>query len=432
MSNPSVPFLDLREQYAPLREEISQAIERVVESQYFILGPEVERLEEEVAAYLTPPEGDEAPLHAIGCASGTDAILLPLMALREGGAWEGGGGSEGGGGRETRGVGGRGSAAGGRGSAAGGMGSAAGGRGSAAGESSPRSHGDVVLPAFTFFATAGAVWNAGFRPVFCDVDPETFNVTGELVDAAWTEATRAVIPVHLFGQMAPVEEISALAGDRDALVLEDAAQAIGADRNGRRAGTVGDCGAFSFFPTKNLGGFGDGGMMTTRDPELAERLAKLRVHGGLQMYHHEMVGTNSRLDALQAAVLRIKLRWLDPWVAARRENARLYDERLAGIDGVRLPVTADGNLHTYNQYTLRVDDRDGLREFLSDRGIGSGLYYPVPLHLQQCFEELGYEEGDFPVAEELCRQVVSLPVFPELGRERIEIVADAIRTFYGT
>lgn len=405
---PPVPFLDLTEQYAPLRDEIEDAIERVVESQYFILGPEVEALEAEVAEYLesgarerssgageaepAAASGSEAGpprLHAIGCASGTDALLLPLMALRE---------------RDR-------------------------------GDGLPAAgfHGDVVLPAFTFFATAGAVWNAGFRPVFCDVDPETFNVTGETVEAAWTEATRAVIPVHLFGQMAPVEEITALAHDRDrdALVLEDAAQAIGAHRNGRSAGTVGDCGAFSFFPTKNLGGFGDGGMITTRDPELAELLAKLRVHGGRQMYHHEMVGTNSRLDALQAAVLRIKLSHLDRWAARRRDNARIYDELLADVDGVRIPVTAEGNLHTYNQYTLRVEKRDDLREFLSDRQIGNGLYYPVPLHLQECFRGLGYEKGDLPVSEGLCARVVSLPIFPELGRERIEIVVDAIRTFYG-
>lgn len=415
-SSPPVPFLDLTEQYTSLRHEIEEAIERVVESQYFILGPEVEGLEDEVVEYLSAvgasahsdvAEPGHAPLHAIGCASGTDALLLPLMAIRE---RHGGGIGEGSG----EGVG--------------------EGTGEATGEGYPAHglDGDVILPAFTFFATAGAVWNAGFRPVFCDVDPETFNVTREGVEAVWTEATRAVIPVHLFGQMAPMEEITALAANRDAVVIEDAAQAIGAHRNGRSAGTVGDCGAFSFFPTKNLGGFGDGGMITTRDPELAELLAKLRVHGGRQMYHHEMVGTNSRLDALQAAVLRVKLPHLDRWTARRRENARIYDELLADLDEVHPPVTAGGNLHTYNQYTLRVQDRDDLREFLSDRQIGSGLYYPVPLHLQECFRGLGYAKGDFPVAEELCERVISLPIFPELGRERIGIVADAIRTFYSS
>ncbi|MFW6200012.1 MAG: DegT/DnrJ/EryC1/StrS family aminotransferase [Gemmatimonadota bacterium] len=418
MTSPTpVPFLDLTEQFDSIRDEISEALERVVESQYFVLGPEVQRLEDEVAAYLTgaggaasgkvgPGAPDDAggdshdsaeegePLFAVGCASGTDAILLPFMALREG-AGVGGPAPDG------------------------------------------RWHGDVIVPAFTFFATAGAVWNAGFRPVFCDVDPETFNVTGETVDAAWTDDTRAVIPVHLFGQMAPMEEVTAVVSDRiggasgGCLVLEDAAQAIGAHRNGRPAGTMGDCASFSFFPTKNLGGFGDGGMITTRSPELAERLSKLRVHGGLQMYHHEMVGTNSRLDALQAAVLRVKLPHLDRWAAERRENARLYDALLAEVDGVQTPVTDEGNLHTYNQYTLRAEDRDGLRKFLSERDIGSGLYYPVPLHLQECFGELGYEEGDLRVSEELSRQVVSLPIFPELGRGRIELVVEAIREYYG-
>lgn len=468
-SHPPVPFLDLKEQYAPLRDEITEAIEGVVESQYFILGPEVQKLEDEVAAYLTTAEGEEGKydagsgaeaLHAIGCASGTDAILLPLMALREasgsGGRARGGGGAAPGAPAGAADAPDAVDAADAADAADGADVSGASGSTGAHGW-----HGDVIVPAFTFFATAGAVWNAGFRPVFCDVDPETFNVTGESIEAAWTEDTRAVIPVHLFGQMAPMDEVMAVVRDRardrgeaggraggsnaDAgggsgrgsgggtgvLVLEDAAQAIGANRHGRPAGTIGDCGAFSFFPTKNLGGFGDGGMIVTRDPDLAERLSKLRVHGGLQMYHHEMVGTNSRLDALQAAVLRIKLTHLDRWAAARRENARRYDELLGDVDGVRTPVTDDGNFHTYNQYTLRVDDRDGLREFLAERDIGSGLYYPVPLHLQECFRSLGYEEGDFPVAEELCRRVVSLPVFPELGRERLEIVADAVREYYG-
>jgi dTDP-4-amino-4,6-dideoxygalactose transaminase len=248
-----------------------------------------------------------------------------------------------------------------------------------------------------------------------------------------------VVPVHLFGQMAPMAEINDLAASRGALVLEDAAQAVGArqrldgpaSRDGwTMAGAAGTVGAFSFFPTKNLGGFGDGGLMTTADDEIADRLRKIRLHGGRQMYHHEMVGTNSRLDALQAAILQVKLPLLDGWAEARGANACRYHGLLAGIPGVALPDTAEGNHHVYNQYTLRVEGRDELRAFLNDRGIGSGVYYPVPLHLQECFAELGYGEGDFPVSEALCREVISLPIFPELGDERLDTVAAAIHEFY--
>lgn len=369
----AVPLLDLTAQYRSLEEELNRAVARVVASQAFVLGPEVEAFEEAMAAYLDVP-------HAIGVASGTDALLLPLLAL------------------------------------------------------DPRPGDEVVVPAFTFFATAGAVWNAGFRPVFCDVDPETFNVTRETVAAAWTERTRAVIPVHLFGQMAPVEDLLAFAEARGAPVLEDAAQAIGARRRAPardlRAGAAAPVGALSFFPTKNLGGFGDGGMVTCRDARLADKVRKLRVHGGRQMYHHEMVGTNSRLDALQAAVLRVKLPHLDGWAAARREHACAYEAGLAGIDQVRTPVVAEHNFHVYNQYTIRAERRDELRAFLGEREIGTGVYYPVPLHLQPCFAELGYGPGDLPVSESLCAQVLSLPVFPELGAARRDEVATAVRTFY--
>jgi dTDP-4-amino-4,6-dideoxygalactose transaminase len=367
----SVPFLDLTLQYRSIRTEIDEAIQRVVASQGFVLGPEVQGLEEEIAAYVGVP-------HAVGVASGTDAILLPLKAL------------------------------------------------------DPRPGDEVVIPAFTFFATAGAVWNAGLKPVFCDVDPVTFNVTAETVDAAWTARTRATVPVHLYGQMAPMDEIRALASRRGAFVLEDAAQAIGASQSGARAGSAGDAGAFSFFPTKNLGGFGDGGIVTTADGELAEKVAKLRVHGGKQMYHHEMVGTNSRLDALQAAVLRVKLKHLDEWTRLRGRNAALYDEVLAGVDGVRTPVALPHQLHVYNQYTLRADRRDALRDFLSERGIGSGLYYPLGLHLQACFASLGGGEGDLPNTERLTREVVSLPIFPELTEGQILEVAESIRSFYAS
>jgi dTDP-4-amino-4,6-dideoxygalactose transaminase len=364
-----VPFLDLKPQYRAIKVELDEALQSVVSSQGFVLGPEVQGLEEELAAYLGCP-------HAVGVASGTDALLLPLKAL------------------------------------------------------DPKPGDEVVIPAFTFFATAGAVWNAGFKPVFCDVDPETFNVTAETLEAAWTDRTRAVVPVHLYGQMAPMREIRDLAEDRGAFVLEDAAQAIGARQEGTHAGAAGDAGAFSFFPTKNLGGFGDGGMVTTGDPELAERVAKLRVHGGRQMYHHEMVGTNSRLDALQAAVLRRKLPYLDQWAEGRRRNAALYDGIMAGVEGVRTPLTHPGNHHVYNQYTLRVERRDELRAYLAERGIGTGLYYPLGLHLQPCFSSLGGGKGDLPATERLTAEVVSLPIFPELTEGQLSEVGEAIRAFY--
>jgi len=372
----AIPLLDLKRQYADIEDEIREALDRVVASQGFVLGPEVEAFEEEMATYLGVP-------HAVGVASGTDALLLPLKAM------------------------------------------------------DAETGDEVIVPAFTFFATAGATWNAGLKPVFCDVDPETFNVTVETLEAVRSSRTRAVIPVHLFGQMAPMEEIQAWADRHGILVLEDAAQAVGARRRGgpggdsTMAGAWGRMGAFSFFPTKNLGGFGDGGMVTSRDDELAERIRKLRVHGGRQMYHHEMVGTNSRLDALQAAVLRAKLPHLDGWTAGRRENACRYDGLLSGVDGVEVPPVLEGNFHVYNQYTLRVERRDELRSHLGEKGIGSGVYYPVPLHLQACFAPLGGTEGDLPVAESLCRRVLSLPVFPELETESVDAVGEAIREFYG-
>ncbi len=371
MTSSEVPFFDLEEHFSDTSDEVRAAFEAVFESQKFILGPQMEQFEEEFARLV-------GTRHAVGCASGTDALLLPLRAL------------------------------------------------------DPDRGDEVIIPAFTFFATAGAVWNAGFKPVFCDVDEETFNVTAATVRERWTERTRALVPVHLYGQMAPVEDLLEVAGD--ALLLEDAAQATGAereiDREWRQAGSVGGAGSFSFFPTKNLGGLGDGGMITTDDDDLADRLRKLRVHGGRKMYHHEMVGTNSRLDTLQAAALLAKLPRLGDWLSARRANARIYDDALAEVDEIRTPVVAQGNRHTYNQYTIRARRRDELREHLSAEGIGSGVYYPAPLHLQECFSPLGYREGDLPVAERLSREVLSLPVFPELGRDRVERVADAVRAFY--
>jgi dTDP-4-amino-4,6-dideoxygalactose transaminase len=362
----SVPLLDLTAQYRTISDELDAALMEVVRSQRFILGPAVERLETEIATRV-------GSRHAIGCASGTDALLLALKAL----------------------------------------------------ELEPGD--EVIIPAFTFFATAGAVWNAGLTPVFCDIDPVTFNVTAETVDAVRTPRARAIIPVHLFGQMADMAPIMELAGRYGLAVIEDAAQAIDAaqemDGAPRQAGSVGTAGAFSFFPSKNLGGFGDGGMITTDDDELAERIRKLRVHGGRQMYHHEMVGTNSRLDALQAAVLSAKLPYLHHWTEARRHNAASYDQHLAGLEGVATPVVAEGNHHVYNQYTIRAAQRDALKQRLDENRIGNAIYYPLPLHLQPCFQELGGGPGDLPIAEEAAREVVSIPVYPELGEEqRAEVV----------
>lgn len=369
-----VPLLDLTEQYRSIAPELDAAVSRVVRSQHFVLGPEVESFEREFADFVEVPR-------AVGVASGTDALLLPLLAL------------------------------------------------------DPQPGDEVIVPSFTFFATAGAVWNAGFKPVFCDVDPHTFNVTVATLEAARSPRTRAAIPVHLFGQMAPMPEIMAWAEGHGVTVIEDAAQSVGAHMESSRgrvmAGSAAPASAFSFFPTKNLGAFGDAGMVTARDPDLADRVGKLRVHGGRQMYHHEMVGTNSRLDALQAAVLRVKLTHLDAWSTARRANAARYDEALAEVAEVLRPSVVDGHHHVYNQYTIRCRRRDDLRAALADQGIGSGVYYPVPLHLQQCFSSLGGRRGQLPVSEQLCGEVLSLPIFPELGADRLDRVAEAIQGFFG-
>lgn len=362
-----IPLLDLGEQYDTIRDDVDAAIRRVVDSQRFILGPEVEAFERALAAYLD--DGREV----VGCASGTDALLLSLRAL----------------------------------------------------DLEPGD--EVIVPAFTFFATAGAVWNAGLKPVFCDVEPMHFNVTAETVEAVWAERTRAIIAVHLFGQMAPMDQVVTRAKARGVSVIEDAAHSIGATQASAPRGIAA---AYSFFPTKNLGGFGDGGAVTSADPDFADRVRKLRVHGGRKMYRHEMVGTNSRLDALQAAVLAAKLPHLPGWADARRRHASLYDEGLADIPEVITPTLYPGNVHVYNQYTIRARRRNELREHLSEQEIGSGVYYPVPLHMQECFESLGGRRGRFPVSETLCGEVLSLPVYPELGAERVERVITAIRRFY--
>lgn len=377
MSRPTVtpvPLLDLRAQFAPLEAEIRQAVGELIDSQQFILGPPVEALESEVAAYT-------GSRHAVGCASGTDALILALAALEIG-------------------------------------------------------EGDeVVTTPFSFFSTASCAYRVGARPRFVDIDPTTYNLDPAALDAAIGPRTRAIVPVHLFGQCADMEAILEIAGRHGLRIVEDAAQALGAHHGDRAAGTLGDVGCYSFFPSKNLGAFGDGGMLVTDDDAIAERLRSLRVHGGRQMYRHDFVGWNSRLDALQAVVLRIKLPHLDTWSRGRAANAERYDRwfteaGLVDAGRITLPARGAGRDHIFNQYTVRAQRRDELRAHLQAREIGQSVYYPVPLHLQPCFADLGYREGDFPIAEAACREVLALPVFPELTREQQRAVVDAIVEFY--
>lgn len=368
----SVPLLDLQAQHASIRDEVVAAMMQVVDDQAFILGAPVERFEEAVAQL-------SQCRFAIGCANGTDALLLALRAL-----------------------------------------------GIGAGD-------EVVTTPFTFFATAGAIHNVGARPVFADIDPDNFNLSPQAAAAAVTPGTRAIIPVDLFGQMAPVDAIAAAVPGMP--IIEDAAQSIGATREvgGKtvRAGESATIGTFSFFPSKNLGGYGDGGMMVTQDEDIATRLRRLRVHGGMKTYYHDEVGYNSRLDALQAAVLLAKLPKLEKWSAARRRNAAYYDAAFSGLGDVATPAMDAGNVSIYNQYTLRVARRDELQDHLRQRGIGSAIYYPLPLHMQPCFEYLGYEKGAFPESEKAAREVLSLPVYPELGQQHLNEVIEAVRGFYG-
>lgn len=366
-----VPLLDLKGQYSAIRSEIREAIDRVVESQHFILGPEVEALERDIAAFC-------GVRFAIGLSSGTDALLAALMALGTGPGDE------------------------------------------------------VITTPYSFFATAGVIARVGARPVFADIDPKTFNLDGAAVAKKITPRTKAIMPVHLFGQCAEIESVIDVAKSKGIQIVEDAAQAIGAAfKNGKRAGTVGDIGCFSFFPSKNLGGFGDGGMAITNDADLAEKLSVLRVHGSKPRYYHKVVGGNFRLDALQAAVLRVKLKYLPQWTEMRRENASRYRSLIQGTPlaaMVRVPEDSPG--HIYNQFVVRVNDRDKLRSFLSEKGIETEIYYPVPLHLQDCFAELGYRTGDFPNAETAARDSLALPIFPELAPEQQQYVIDQIKNFY--
>ena len=362
-----IPLLDLRTGYAQIREEIQFALQRVIEAQAFILGPEVEGLEAEIAAYSQCQFG-------IGVSSGTDALLVSLMALDVGPGDE------------------------------------------------------VITSPYTFFATAGTIARIGARPVFVDIDPATFNLDPERIERAITPRTKAIMPVHLFGQMADMDRLMEIARRHHLPVIEDAAQAIGAEHKGRRAGSIGDLGCFSFFPSKNLGGFGDGGMVTAQDPALADRVQLLRGHGMRPKYYHQFIGGNFRLDALQAAVLRVKLKYLDGWSEARQRNAATYRRLFAqaGITSVGLPVEAPDRRHIYNQFVIRVPNRDKVIQTLRDAQIGVEIYYPVPIHLQECFRYLGYREGDLPASEAAARETVAVPIYPELGEDRIERVVQVI------
>jgi dTDP-4-amino-4,6-dideoxygalactose transaminase len=384
-----VPLLDLKPQYQALRAEIQAAIEKVCASQHFILGPAVKELEQRVAEY-------SGCRHGIGVSSGTDALLVALMALEIG-----------------------------------------------AGD-------EVITTPYTFFATAGTIARTGARPLFCDIDPATFNISPQavlalierhcqldgdhLVNRKTGGRVRALMPVHLYGQVADMKPLLELAQRYHLRIIEDAAQAIGAaDAEGRRACSFGDIGCLSFFPTKNLGAFGDAGLCVTNDAALAERLDVLRVHGGKPKYYHALIGGNFRIDELQAAVLNVKLAHLDDWTAARQRNATVYTEGLAHADlgaAIQTPPSDPRARHIYNQYVIRARDRDRLRQHLAERGVGTEIYYPVPLHLQQCFAYLGHRAGEFPAAERAAQETLALPIYPELSAAQLAYVVDCIAEFY--
>jgi dTDP-4-amino-4,6-dideoxygalactose transaminase len=369
--NSAVPLLDLKEQYRPIREEIRAAIDRVADAQWFINGPEVEGLEREVADYSRAPYG-------IGVSSGTDALLVALMAI----------------------------------------------------DIQPGD--EVITTPYSFFATAGCIARLGARPVFVDIDLESYNLRPELIEGMITPRTRAIMPVHLYGQMAEMDPIMEVARRHNLIVIEDAAQAIGSEYKGRRAGAVGDVGCFSFFPSKNLGGFGDGGMVTASDEKLAGKIRQLRNHGDGPKYYHKFIGGNFRLDALQAAVLRVKLPYLDSWTEGRQRNAERYRALFAAADlpMVNLPVELPERRHIYNQFVIRVPRREELIAHLRERQIGCEVYYPVPLHLQECFAYLGYKAGDFPASEAAANETLALPIYPELTEDQQGAVVVAVAEFY--
>ena len=370
----TVPLLDLKAQYATIKEEVLDAVHAVLDSQYFILGPTVAECEERIAEYCRCA-------YAVGVSSGSDALLISLMA-------EGIGPGD-----------------------------------------------EVITTPYTFFATVGCIARTGATPVFVDIHPDTYNIDQNKIEAALTDMAKAIIPVHLYGQCADMDPIMEIAHRHGLTVIEDAAQAIGAEYKGRRAGSIGHFGCFSFFPSKNLGAGGDGGMVVTQDEARAEKLRVLRTHGSKPKYYHSMIGGNFRLDALQAAIVNAKLPHLDGWTAGRQANAdryrRLFEESgLAESDRVQLPYAAADGRHIYNQFVIRVQRRDELRAYLKDHNIGTEIYYPVPLHLQECFAHLGHRPGDFPESEAAAKQTLALPIYPELTDEQAGHVIDCIACFY--
>jgi dTDP-4-amino-4,6-dideoxygalactose transaminase len=369
----NVPLLDLVAQYQTIKDEVLAAMMAVIERQGFIMGPEVSRLEAEIARLSHAK-------HGVACASGTDALLLPLKALEL------------------------------------------------------RPGDEVITTAFTFFATAGTIHNAGGTPVFVDIDPATFNISPLAIEAAITPRTRAIIVVHLFGQLAAMEEIGAIAARHGLPVIEDGAQSIGARRKigdtWRMSGELGTVGTLSFFPTKNLGAWGDAGLMVTQDDALAQRLGRLRLHGGSRQYLHEEVGTNSRLDSLQAAVLLAKLPHLPAWNEARKRNAARYTAAFSGHPEICPPHVDRANDHIFHQYTIQVPRRDELQAYLKSKGIGHAVYYPLALHLQPCFAHLNYRRGSLPITEAAMDSVLSLPIYPELMREQQDAVIETVQSFY--
>jgi dTDP-4-amino-4,6-dideoxygalactose transaminase len=369
-----VPLLDLRAQQEPLRQEIDVAVGRILDSTGFILGSDVSELEREIAEYCQAR-------HAIACASGTDALLLALMALNI------------------------------------------------------STDDEVITTPYSFFSTASSITRLTAKPVFVDIDPETYNFDVAQIESKITDRTRAIMPVHLFGQCVPMDELMKISEKYNLPVIEDAAQAIGAEDTGRRAGCFGAIGCFSFYPSKNLGAAGDGGIMTTNDDDLAHLLRVLRVHGAESKYYHKFVGLNSRLDNLQAAILRVKLPHLDAWTTGRQLNAKNYRELFedAGLaEQIKLPLELENARHIYNQFTIRVfgEKRDALKSFLAENNIGTDVYYPVPLHLQECFAYLGYKPGDLPEAEKTARETLALPIYPELTLEQQQYVVEKIRGFF--
>lgn len=387
MSQIKVPLLDLKAQYAALKTELDQALLKAVESQFFIMGPDVEALEKEIATYCRTP-------HAVGCASGSDALLLALIVL------------------------------------------------------GVKPGDEVICPSYTFFATAGAISRLNAVPVFADIDPVTYNIDPASVRkvAQRCKRLKAIIPVHLYGQCAEMSALEKVASELNVPLIEDAAQAIGSeDSLGRRAGTMSPIGCFSFFPSKNLGGYGDGGIVTALNGDVAERLKILRQHGSKPKYYHKVVGLNSRLDSIQAAVLRVKLKYLDQWTARRQSNARFYDEAFSklGAKDTRTPLGSgiplrtplalgEKTRHIYNQYVIRVPQakRNDLREHLKQAEIGTEVYYPVPLHLQECFSDLGYTEGSLPQSESAAKETLALPVYPELTSEQLNHVVNSVSEFF--